>query len=312
MSVVLPSATVGDPILLLNRRWFDLMLQGVKTLEIWHHRLSPGKRLVGEKGVIWGCVVLGKDPFQVMSDSQWNDLRPRHRWDSTQTTLPFKKTLAMEVTDLQEFTSTLRYLRIQGSQGTAIYREVPDGWDLDKVHTKAEHEEYMREKGHLADSGAAGRGPRKRPAAAQPAGEVLAGSCIVVGLPKEDAVRLLPAAFRCVVSQASVVEVGTALHNFDGLKDRVCFPLAADVCFLTVFYWDRDDVVERSAWQGVVWNRPTWNRPTAPSTQHPYVMMWSPGAVRGVDAPGLRGSAVKKDADAGTRTSGLQTCLASL
>ena len=104
----MPSATVGDPILVLNRRWFDLMLQGVKTLEIRHHRLSPGKRLVGEKGVIWGCVVLGKDPFQVMSDSQWNDLRPRHRWDSTQTTLPFKKTWAMVVTDLQEFTSTLR------------------------------------------------------------------------------------------------------------------------------------------------------------------------------------------------------------
>ena len=166
-----------------------------------------------------------------------------------------------------------------------------------------------------SDSSMAGRAPSKRPAVTGPAGEMLAGSCIVVGPPKEDAVPLLPAAFRGVVSQASVLEVVESrepravacradVHCWEGRFRR---RLGADVCFTTVFYWDGGDVVERSAWQGVA-----WNRPSAPSTKHPCVIMWSRGTIRGVEATGLPGSAEKKDTDAGTQTRVLQTCFLRL
>ena len=142
-----PAAVVGDSILVLNRHWFDLMLQGLKTLEIRSCRLQPGTRLVGEQGVVWGSVVIGDNPFQVMSDAEWNALRPRHQWPADKTTLPYKKTWAMEVANIKEFTSPLRYLRIHGQFTTATYREVPDGWKPDKVYTLAEYEGHLREKG---------------------------------------------------------------------------------------------------------------------------------------------------------------------
>ncbi|CAK0798079.1 unnamed protein product, partial [Prorocentrum cordatum] len=141
---------------------FDMMLEGAKTLEIRHQRYI-GKRLVGEKGQIWGSVTLGEDTFQIMSDAEWNELRPRHRWPAEKVHLPYAKTWAMTVKEVTLFSSTIRYLMIEGQEGTATYRAVPDGWDPDGRYKKADYERYMIDQGHPAGKG---RGAQKRRAAA--------------------------------------------------------------------------------------------------------------------------------------------------
>ena len=93
---------------MLGDKWFKMMLSGEKTLEIRHQRMKPGRRLVGEKGHLWGVVTLG-EATEITSDAEWEALRPRHRWPAEKRR-PYRRTWALPVLAIDKWTSTVRYI----------------------------------------------------------------------------------------------------------------------------------------------------------------------------------------------------------
>jgi len=178
-----PVPEEGAPILVLGRKWFDLMTSGEKTLEIRHQPLAPGRRLLGEKGHLWGTVELGV-PTQIASEEQWEALRPRHRWPAEQVALPYLRTWALPVVALELWPSELRYVRFAGAEGTAKYHTVPDGWDPDVVVRKKAFEDYLRTSEvpvAPAVHAGKGRGARKKPAATSGAARKRPAATMEVG-----------------------------------------------------------------------------------------------------------------------------------
>ena len=108
----------GGRILVLQRKYFDLMLAGQKSLEIRCSCLSPGKWHVGHSGEIYGYLVLGQG-YRIESEDQWSNLRPQHQHPSV--TRPYKRTCALPVISNFLFSEPLPYVHKAGAIGTAKY-----------------------------------------------------------------------------------------------------------------------------------------------------------------------------------------------
>ena len=115
---------IGETILVLEKRFFEMMLSGAKTLEIRPMCYKPRTWHVGHGGLIFGTITLG--PGEIIATNKiWHALRHRHHHDKAD--LPHKRTCALPVTDPKMFCATIPYVHHQGSIGTCRYEPVESG-----------------------------------------------------------------------------------------------------------------------------------------------------------------------------------------
>ena len=112
-----PPALEGR-ILVLKRKYFDMMLRGEKVFEIRHMRLSRGVWHVGHSQQFFGMLELGEG-ILMTSEQQWHALRDAHQHPSM--TRPYKKTWALPARNPPPFMSAIGYKHRQGSVGTARF-----------------------------------------------------------------------------------------------------------------------------------------------------------------------------------------------
>ena len=72
-----PSPEAGETFLLMQPRWWDLLLSCEKKLEIRPSKLRPGRWFVGHKGEIMGYVIIS-DAWTIDTDEQWSAHREQH------------------------------------------------------------------------------------------------------------------------------------------------------------------------------------------------------------------------------------------
>ena len=109
----------GDRILVLKRRWLDLILSGEKTLEIRSKNMKGGTYFLGCGGEIFARVYLDQ-AFPIKTEVQWNSLREAHcvPYDA----LPYKKTFGMRLLRLVRMQSPIAYVHPRGAVGIVKYR----------------------------------------------------------------------------------------------------------------------------------------------------------------------------------------------
>ena len=113
------------PILVLQEKWWQLIVAGKKNLEMRHEALTPlVKRHVGRGGELWGTVTLGK-AFEVKTDEEWRALRPRHQVDKS--TRMHEKEMAHPIAAVEVFDTSIHYEPLRGQVGTARYRAPGSG-----------------------------------------------------------------------------------------------------------------------------------------------------------------------------------------
>ena len=158
VSVMEPYTPQAESVILLMKRlYWERIILGEKTLEIRCKFYKPMRYFVGERGEIWGSIVLGQGQ-EIDSDDKWQTLISSHCWFVDKR--PYKKTCAMPVEEVQLFTKSLAYATRRGQQSTAKYRPV-DG------NTEASHGEQADEAAHGEQADVRGRvRSRKRPSAA--------------------------------------------------------------------------------------------------------------------------------------------------
>ena len=109
---------LGAPILVLKRKFWDLIADGVKSLEIRPLPFAARTRYIGRSGMLWGAVTFG-DCQRIDSVDTWRALLGSHHWDVP--VLPYKTTYALPVKSVEIFTTPVYYMRKRGQVGTAKY-----------------------------------------------------------------------------------------------------------------------------------------------------------------------------------------------
>ena len=115
-----PLPHLGAPILVLQERWLENILMGVKTLEIRCQPLKPKWRYLGFRQLVWGRARFG-EPLLIESDEDWVNLRDQHLQDRPDR--PYKKTYALPVLEVQCL-GPVPYLYRPGQLGTVIFKPV--------------------------------------------------------------------------------------------------------------------------------------------------------------------------------------------
>ena len=109
----------GEPILILQKKYWDLAVTGKKSIEIRRQSLRPMRRYVGHSGEIWGTMRLGS-PMIVSEQEKWLQLMPYHHMNSHE--LPYKRTLAHPILDVEVFKRPVQYMALPGQVGYATFR----------------------------------------------------------------------------------------------------------------------------------------------------------------------------------------------
>ena len=109
----------GEPILILQKKYWDLAVTGKKSIEIRRQSLRPMRRYVGHSGEIWGTMRLGS-PMIVSEQEKWLQLMPYHHMNSHE--LPYKRTLAHPILDVEVFKCPVQYMALLGQVGHAAFR----------------------------------------------------------------------------------------------------------------------------------------------------------------------------------------------
>ena len=118
-----PNPEHGSPILVLKKKWWNLIVRGRKTLEIRHQPLAPMRRYIGRSGQLWGAVTFDVCR-RVVSDDQWRELLELHCWDTP--SLPYTTTYALPVIRVEVFSCPVPYQMKPGQVGTATYEAPAD------------------------------------------------------------------------------------------------------------------------------------------------------------------------------------------
>lgn len=109
----------GDRILILKQPWLDLILSGLKTLEIRSRRLARQTYFLGCRRYIYGSAVVS-DAFVIDTPMQWRALLPQHRWDVAQQ--PFRMTWAHKLSRVARAQAPVPYMHPRGAIGIVLYR----------------------------------------------------------------------------------------------------------------------------------------------------------------------------------------------
>ena len=108
----------GDRILVLKKHWLDKILAGVKTVELRHIRLKPGRCFLGHKSLIYGVAYLG-DAELVPTMAEFRARFEEHRVDVDR--LPYKTTWAIPMNKVRK-TPPWSYVHNKGAVGVVRYR----------------------------------------------------------------------------------------------------------------------------------------------------------------------------------------------
>ena len=109
-----PSPMDGDSIMVLQKKWLDLILAGQKVLEIRNSNKTPGVVFLGHRGLIYGVAVL-MPAEEIISISRFRDLAPCHRCDSDE--LPHQRTWALPLKDVRRISPPIVYHHSRGAIG---------------------------------------------------------------------------------------------------------------------------------------------------------------------------------------------------
>jgi len=107
----------GDRILILKQPFLDLILSGVKTLEIRSRRLARQKFFLGCRGHIYGSATVSD--AVVVTAQEWRAMIPLHRWDVAEP--PYARTWAHTLTQVVRSAAPLPYRHPRGAIGIVLY-----------------------------------------------------------------------------------------------------------------------------------------------------------------------------------------------
>ena len=127
------SIRTGSRILVLHRKYFDMMCKGEKTLEVRHQCLKSGIWHVGHSGYVYGKLFLGKGTY-IKSKEEWEALAWAHHHPSED--LPYKRTCVLPVSEMHVLQSVIPYKHHHGSIGTARFEPLPSHSVTDSQMTK--------------------------------------------------------------------------------------------------------------------------------------------------------------------------------
>ena len=172
-----PSPEAGETFLLMQPRWWDLLLSCEKTLEIRPSKLRPGRWFVGHKGEIMGYMVVG-DAWTIDTDEQWSAHREQHcvGLEERPYTGSRQKCWAHRVTSAVRLQRPVPYRIKRGAVGFCKYAPVEP--DREVAAEGAGLSEPTRPA--LCERSASGSSPASAAAA-----EVAAGSGLHEGPPRE-------------------------------------------------------------------------------------------------------------------------------
>ena len=108
----------GDAILVLRPEYLDLILAGLKTIEIRDKKYANKAYWLGSEGFVHGIVNM---TFQEVVDSKerWLELFPQHFWDKAE--LPYKKTCVFRLSDVAQLSEPIPYWHKRGAVGIARF-----------------------------------------------------------------------------------------------------------------------------------------------------------------------------------------------
>lgn len=110
----------GDVIMILKRKWLDLILAGVKTLEVRCMRHRDRVYFLGCEGKVHGRMRV-KGAELVADEARWAALRPQHCVPGRR---PYARTWALSIVEVKRLAAPVEYQRQLGQIGTANFRPV--------------------------------------------------------------------------------------------------------------------------------------------------------------------------------------------
>ena len=126
-SVVVKSiehAEEGLRIFILQEKYLQLVLEGVKTLEIRHQKRAAGPAYIGTSTPprVYAQILLG-EPFQIKTVEHWRELANKHRASDFKgpDKLPYAKTMAFPILEVHKLEGPLSFSWKQGCVGYAIF-----------------------------------------------------------------------------------------------------------------------------------------------------------------------------------------------
>ena len=117
----------GDPIMILNDDWLELVLSGAKTMELRGRRWNGRKMFLGRTvdkhiGAVHAAIDV-ENGFAFQSQAEFEEAQHEHMWNGT--TMPYERTYGHRLSNLQVFENPIPFLRKLGQVGRATYTTVP-------------------------------------------------------------------------------------------------------------------------------------------------------------------------------------------
>ena len=109
----------GDRILVLKRKWLDLIIEGRKVIEVRGMRLRAGAYLIGCKGKAFARIRFGQ-AYEIKTDAHWKRLAKRHLVATP--CRPYKHTWAIPVENVEALSQPIPYHHPRGAVGIVVYR----------------------------------------------------------------------------------------------------------------------------------------------------------------------------------------------
>ena len=107
--------------MVFKKRWAELILSGVKTLEIRSCKYKEGNYWIGHRERIIGKFTLGKG-IHIKNTKEWKKLRPLHCCEED--TLPYRKTKTwgLRISNVEMISPEIAYTHPKGAIGIVIYK----------------------------------------------------------------------------------------------------------------------------------------------------------------------------------------------
>ena len=121
---------VDDSGLVIHSPYIDLIFEGRKTIEVRNVALQPQTYWVGNSGLVWGIVKIGKRA-PIYTHAKYAEANDKHHWPHAQngghegSGLPFGTTHFNEVIEYAAYASRVPYMRFHGAIGRFSYRVLP-------------------------------------------------------------------------------------------------------------------------------------------------------------------------------------------
>ena len=117
----MPVPREGDKILIVTPPWIDLILTGLKTMEIRGKPFRSGWYWIGHKGKIYGRVSLDS-AVRVRDQAHWRALRSMHRVEAEEPM--YKKSFGLPILEAERLPS-IPYKVKKGAIGIVKFCEAP-------------------------------------------------------------------------------------------------------------------------------------------------------------------------------------------